>query len=325
MSQQPPQYPQPYSYRPQPPKKPGFDIKKVPWWGWVIGVFAVIVVIGASSKAGVKVSPTPTPQAVALAAPSPTIQPTTVAPTAKPEKPTTTPKPSPTDRPTATATAVPTATPIPTATPLPTATPAPTPTPDYKALLDKQPPAVNYTGDSDKVVKGVQLSKGAPKVTFHHNGSGYFGIKLLDAEGNNIDLVANAIGPVTGSKFIPIDTDGQYVFEVQADAAWAIEVEDSNRALLDALVNVQPGPVYKGKDSTALVITINSSGLNVFKSTITSKDYFGAKLISVEDGSELALLANDIGPKTTEKSLKIDTGIYLVNIEATGDWTFEIE
>jgi hypothetical protein len=61
-------------------------------------------------------------------------------------------------------------------------------------------------------------------VIVNHTGQRYFGIKLLDENGNQIDLVANTVGPYKGTMFLEVPKTGKYFFEVQSEGNWALNI-----------------------------------------------------------------------------------------------------
>ena len=57
-----------------------------------------------------------------------------------------------------------------------------------------------------------------------HDGSGHFGVWLLDAGGNRLDLLANVSQPFAGSKAVRITSSGQFLLDVAANGAWLVSV-----------------------------------------------------------------------------------------------------
>jgi hypothetical protein len=141
---------------------------------------------------------------------------------------TVTPRPTFTLIPTRTATATPTARPtqgrlvFPTVDPadLPTLTPVPTPAPTRAAPVDD---GRRLVGQGNKL-ENFNLSRGGLiRFTLSHGGEGHFAVWLLDAEGNDIDLLANEIGRYDGEKSGRLDP-GNYFLEVTADGQWLINI-----------------------------------------------------------------------------------------------------
>ena len=69
------------------------------------------------------------------------------------------------------------------------------------------------------------LRAGAAIVSFEHDGEGHFGIWLEDETADEIALLANDIGELSGSSSEHIDVAGWYMLDVEADGAWSIRVE----------------------------------------------------------------------------------------------------
>jgi hypothetical protein len=59
-----------------------------------------------------------------------------------------------------------------------------------------------------------------------HQGESNFVVTLLDSEGNEVEFaLANDIGTVDISTTATIPQDGIYLFQVDADGPWTINVE----------------------------------------------------------------------------------------------------
>jgi len=69
------------------------------------------------------------------------------------------------------------------------------------------------------------LDKGLVTFEMTHNGDGHFGVVLLNAEGDYIDLLANGIGEFDGSKAVGISESGIYLLDISADGNWEISIE----------------------------------------------------------------------------------------------------
>jgi len=59
-----------------------------------------------------------------------------------------------------------------------------------------------------------------------HQGNRNFIVQLLDENGEQVSTsLVNEIGRFDGSKAVRVPRDGVYLFEVQADGSWTIQVE----------------------------------------------------------------------------------------------------
>jgi hypothetical protein len=311
--------------------------KKTPWWVWALVVFGVLVVIGTiANLAGVnnKSEATPTVAAV-VGTTAPATNTIVAATTARVPVATIALLPTPTPRPTTTQ--APTATPLPTNTPVPpTTTPnlaatqtaqlAATQAAQAKATADVQatiaalPKPISLTGNGDKVIQNISLNKGLAKVSATYTGTSNFIVTMLDANGKDIDLAANWVGNYNGSRFIHVPQNGQYLFQVESDGNWKIDILD-----VEIMKTQQPfGFPLKGFGDTALKVYIPKSGLNVFKFSHKGASNFVVQVINPQSGLSEALIANGIGNYSGEKAQQATAGAYYFDIQADGNWTVDI-
>lgn len=217
--------------------------------------------------------------------------------------------PLPTDTPVPT---VPTTIPLPTDTPVPpvpTATPLPTPTPE----------PIQLVGTGQQASADFPLVPGLAIARMTHGGTGHFGVRLLDAQGQLVDLLANNIGPFDGSKAFQIDQPGRFLLDISADGGWSMTITQP------APVDVSSAPVSlsgHGQESTLFFGLID--GLHRFVMQHDGQGHFGVMLLAA-DGGLVDLLANDIGPFDGSKAVGVGSGVYLLNISADGNWNVSIE
>lgn len=262
------------------------------------------------------IPPTQTPAATATPAPPPTATP---LPTATPDIIATVSAIS-----TATAVAQATATSnalaTATAQTQATATAAAQATINYQATIAALPKPKTFTGNGNKVITGITLSKGIARITGNYKGSSNFIVKFMTSSGDLIAYPLNAIGNYSGVQYVAVEATSDYAMEIQSSGAWTIEVADIANVKAEGYLT---GP-YKGSGDFAFIMEVPKSGLSIFKSSYNGKSNFIITIMSASDGSMMALLANAIGVYQGEKSQKIDKGYYFVNIKAQGDWTLEI-
>ncbi|NWJ97745.1 MAG: hypothetical protein HXX20_18345 [Chloroflexi bacterium] len=298
----------------------------LPVWGYMLIVLDVLMLIAliiimvnrlliSKDMVGLVDDSTPT----AVATPTPRLQPTVTKVTTG----------SPVALETARATTLATATPKPTADTTATAaviaqfTAVVKATADAKATIAALNKPISLTGSGSKVIKDLKLNAGVARLTMDYKGQGNFIVTLLSAEGNTIDLPVNTIGNYQGSQYIPISQSGSYVLEIKATDSWKIDVEGIQLVLQGAADSPKLG-TYNGRGDKAIVMHIPNSGLATFKMTHKGKTNFIVSILSPQNGSAIALLVNAIGNYTGEKAEKVDSGDFLVNIKADGDWTIEL-
>jgi hypothetical protein len=84
---------------------------------------------------------------------------------------------------------------------------------------------VELSGTGQQASEKFTLKKGLVIFKFTHNGSSNFIVKLLDEDGKNVDLLANAIGNFDGSKAQNISKEGIYLLDIDADGQWTASIE----------------------------------------------------------------------------------------------------
>ena len=87
------------------------------------------------------------------------------------------------------------------------------------------PESITLSGTGQKATSKFSLEQGLSIFRMTHGGDGYFGVWLLDAEGDKIDLLANEIGEFDGSKAVGISESGIYLLDISADGSWEISIE----------------------------------------------------------------------------------------------------
>jgi L-ascorbate metabolism protein UlaG (beta-lactamase superfamily) len=164
------------------------------------------------------------------------------------------------------------------------------------------------------------LEKGLSIFRMTHDGDGHFGVVLLDAEGDHIDLLANEIGEFDGSKAVGISKAEIYLLDISADGSWTITIEQPRPS------QAPPVPkTLKGTGQQAAGMFYLDTGLVVFEMTHDGDGHFGVVLLDAE-GDPIDLLANEIGEFDGSKAVGINkAGIYLLDISADGNWEISIE
>ncbi|MCB1186088.1 hypothetical protein KDL29_02880 [bacterium] len=82
--------------------------------------------------------------------------------------------------------------------------------------------SMEFSGRGNHATEPFQLNSGLLTVAFSHSGSGHFAISLLNGQGELVELVANDIGSIDGSKAFGIRAPGYYVLSIDADGTWEL-------------------------------------------------------------------------------------------------------
>jgi len=90
------------------------------------------------------------------------------------------------------------------------------------------PQTSSFQGNSQTASDFFQLSEGLKRFAMTHQGSGHFGVTLLNKNGSRIgmeSLLANDAGPFNGSKAVRVPREDVYLLQVSADGPWSVQVE----------------------------------------------------------------------------------------------------
>jgi len=182
------------------------------------------------------------------------------------------------------------------------------------------PEPITLSGTGQKATSKFSLEQGLSIFRMTHDGDGYFGVVLLNAEGDHIDLLANGIGEFDGSKAVGISEGGIYLLNINANGGWTTTIEQPRPS--------QAPPVPKtlnGTGQEASEMFYLDKGLVTFEMTHNGDGHFGVVLLNAE-GDYIDLLANGIGEFDGSKAVGIsESGIYLLDISADGNWEISIE
>lgn len=165
-------------------------------WPFGSGPWSVTLSYALSPTA----APTLAPATVTTTAPLTNV--TSAVPTTGAE----TPAPTTLETPTTATTEVPTTTP----------TQAPTPTPT-------QPPRT-FSGNGTAATPFFDLNEGLAVFSYSTTATGAFSVTLLNSEGTVTDSIADATGPISGSKAIALPATGPYLMNVAATGPWEVSI-----------------------------------------------------------------------------------------------------
>jgi len=90
------------------------------------------------------------------------------------------------------------------------------------------PQTSSFQGNSQTASDFFQRSEGLKRFAMTHQGSGHFGVTLLNKDGSRIgmeSLLANEVGPFNSSKAVRIPREDVYLLQVSADGPWSVQVE----------------------------------------------------------------------------------------------------
>lgn len=229
----------------------------------------------------------------------------------------------PTDEAVAAAQPVEPAAPVsPTDTPEPEPTPAPESPPVGETQDFASPPSppvepVPLSGTGQQAAGPVSLVPGLVVAEMSHNGQANFAVKVLDDQGQMVELLANDIGPFGGAKAFRSE-GGEYLLDVTADGDWTITV---SQPAIDSLAATLP-VTLEGAGPGVKFVALD--GLTKFIMSHDGEANF-AVIVLDRGGNKVDLLANEIGKFDGSKAAGLPAGDYVLNVEADGSWVISIE
>jgi hypothetical protein len=86
---------------------------------------------------------------------------------------------------------------------------------------------INFSGSGKKMSDLFELRKGALKVAYDHQGTGYFGVFLNDENGARKKVLANEVGKTRGSQGFEIPYTGKFYINVDAsnNSNWSLQLD----------------------------------------------------------------------------------------------------
>ena len=182
-----------------------------------------------------------------------------------------------------------------------------------------EPPMINLIGSGQEASQQFHLEQGLSIFSMKHQGSAGFVIWLLDSSGKKVDLLADASGEFDGSKAEGIITAGDYTLDISADGAWTVDITQPRPQI------AQPAPFsVTGVGQHATPFFTLKPGVATFRITHNGSSDFAVWLDDV-NGKHVDLLANTVGTFNGTRAEDIDQGgIYLLDIDADGDWKIDI-
>lgn len=175
---------------------------------------------------------------------------------------------------------------------------------------------VDFRGDTGRTTDPFDHPGGLARFEYRHEGDQAFTVDVRTTEGRSLDTLVEAEGPTSGSGYLGLD-EGSYVLAVEADGAWQLRYSAPIHEIGDAL------PVsYEGEGSTAVEPPFEvEEGEITFDYRHGGGEDFVVEVVDAETGEVAATVADTSGETegTTEEDL--DAGIYVLDVDADGQWT----
>lgn len=191
-----------------------------------------------------------------------------------------------------------------------------------KILLEPSRPIGNrryeLTGSGHNTSGLFDLDSGLVIFEAVQEGRENFLVELFDSTNKYIRLIFNDIGRSQSKRPIGISSSGSYYLDTRADGDWEIHVRQSRP------VSVEPTPfVLSGSGQSASPFVKLEGLTGRIEANHIGSDNFAVTLLS-STGHYRALLINEIGDCTLQKSFQVKPGIYLLDVSARGDWTITL-
>lgn len=184
-----------------------------------------------------------------------------------------------------------------------------------------EPETFELSGNGPEATSKFKLEKGLSKFTMTHDGSSNFAVWLMDgSDGQKVDLLANDIGLFDGSTAVGITSGGEYILNIEADGPWKVTVEQPRQTATQSSPLTLSGTGQKVPEMFYL-----ETGLKRFEMKHDGSSNFAVWLMD-DQGNRIELLANEIGSFDGSKAVSItNSGTYLLDVEADGNWIVSIE
>ncbi|MCG2794387.1 MAG: zinc ribbon domain-containing protein [Actinomycetia bacterium] len=190
-------------------------------------------------------------------------------------------------------------------------------TTDGEAKPPPLPPPL--TGVGDYITPPFELSQGLVVFHFDYQAGGRFTVSLYTESGQQLEELVNVEGPLDGSQAAGLPT-GTYLLDIGASAPWTIGIEEPAPVAVPfppqsyAAGGPMATPFFQTKGGP-IVLTMNYQGSGDFVVTVIETG-----------GNSVALVANETGPFQGSQVVSLRSEVhYLLNVEASGPWTINID
>jgi hypothetical protein len=182
---------------------------------------------------------------------------------------------------------------------------------------------IKLSGNGDNVTKSFNLTAGDAIFTLSNDGSANFAVWLDNSHGNKTALLANTIGPYTGSKLQGVtdpsifgSVPGSYYLDITSNGNWTATIVNTKPTTGPGLPQTFTGTT----DNVTSAFTLTSGAIK-FDMTYNGTSNFAVWLYDA-NGNMIGLLANEIGSYSGAKSQGIlTTGTYYLAVTGVGSWS----
>ncbi len=170
--------------------------------------------------------------------------------------------------------------------------------------------AKTFRGEGDDVIR-IKATKARSIVTASHDGEGYFSLWALKPNGKHQDLLANGIGPYSGTTVMnEYSWHRTGALEIKADGAWTVKVQPISAAPLWKTATV------RNRGDKVLKLKTPTRGLRTMRYRHSGDGAFIVYAIPTSGNPDL--LAMKIGEAGGR--VRIPAGTKYVSVQADGPW-----
>jgi hypothetical protein len=180
-------------------------------------------------------------------------------------------------------------------------------------------PTVTFSGSGIQTTSTFLLDEGLVVATATHSGSQSFIVDLVRV-GEGSKALVNDTGAVSVKTADRVEATTQYQLSIRADGAWTVTLEQPRPTTAPGLPHS-----YSGRGDSVTTFVALSAGTITARTTHNGAGEFSLRVIGT-DGRIAQFVFIATGPFNGSKSFGLSTGgIYLIDVEANGDWTVDIE
>ncbi|MDD1709604.1 MAG: hypothetical protein LUQ37_01700, partial [Methanoregulaceae archaeon] len=188
------------------------------------------------------------------------------------------------------------------------------------AMLILPASAVKITGYGDDVVAFSTNGGGLRIFNIQYSGSSYCSMWLIDAEGNNLDLLVSESGPFSSNESATLPT-GIYYLEIDASGSWSIDLSPDITVISPPISDTPL--VLNGLGDDVKSFSASGTGLRVFTINHNGDSSFYLDLKDSQ-GKHIEYLASEYGPYSGKTSVQLGSANYYLDIDTSGPWSIEI-
>ena len=182
----------------------------------------------------------------------------------------------------------------------------------------EEPDPIGFEGDGATVTDAFTLEGGVTIVEAVHDGESNFVVELVPTDGDRRHLLVNVIGDFDGAAGVLVD-DSEYLLDVDADGAWALEVLQP-RATADEAESL---PVTLDGASPTWAGPLRFDGLGTATGSHDGQGNFIVEVL-LQDDHFPALVFNELDSFEGETTFTVE-GVGYVTVDAAGPWTLTLE